>query len=132
MYQKFGRKIFNQIFRVSFPVTSSAGMTSTQTAGAPATSIKCMKAAAGSSSSTSSSSSIKQAAAAAGAQPSISTIFFDLDNTLIPTRKADTKACNKVSDCDMMLCYEFDHFLCIRPATNYTRLCNTFFFLNIY
>lgn len=27
----------------------------------------------------------------------ITTIFFDLDNTLIPTRKADTKACNRVS-----------------------------------
>lgn len=27
----------------------------------------------------------------------ISTIFLDLDNTLIPTRKADFKACNKVS-----------------------------------
>lgn len=27
----------------------------------------------------------------------ISTIFFDLDNTLIPTRKGDTKACNKVN-----------------------------------
>lgn len=26
----------------------------------------------------------------------ISTIVFDLDNTLIPTRKGDTKACNKV------------------------------------
>lgn len=26
----------------------------------------------------------------------ITTIFFDLDNTLIPTRKADLKACNKV------------------------------------
>lgn len=28
----------------------------------------------------------------------ITTIFFDLDNTLIPTRKADLKACNKVRD----------------------------------
>lgn len=27
----------------------------------------------------------------------ISTIFFDLDNTLIATRKADAKACSKVS-----------------------------------
>lgn len=26
-----------------------------------------------------------------------STIFFDLDNTLIATRKADLKTCNKVS-----------------------------------
>lgn len=26
-----------------------------------------------------------------------STIFFDLDNTLVPTRKADLKACNKVN-----------------------------------
>lgn len=26
----------------------------------------------------------------------ISAIFFDMDNTLIPTRKGDTKACNKV------------------------------------
>lgn len=25
-------------------------------------------------------------------------IFFDLDNTLIQTRKGDSKACNKVSD----------------------------------
>lgn len=27
----------------------------------------------------------------------ITTILFDLDNTLIPTRKGDTKACKKVS-----------------------------------
>lgn len=27
----------------------------------------------------------------------VSTIFFDLDNTLIPTRKGDSKACSKVS-----------------------------------
>lgn len=27
----------------------------------------------------------------------VSAIFFDLDNTLIQTRKGDTKACNKVS-----------------------------------
>lgn len=26
----------------------------------------------------------------------VSAIFFDLDNTLIQTRKGDTKACNKV------------------------------------
>lgn len=26
----------------------------------------------------------------------ITTIFFDLDNTIIATRKADLKACNKV------------------------------------
>lgn len=34
----------------------------------------------------------------------ITTIFFDLDNTLIPTRKADLKACNKVSD---LFCFHF-------------------------
>lgn len=28
----------------------------------------------------------------------ITAIFFDLDNTLIPTRKGDVKACKKVSD----------------------------------
>lgn len=28
----------------------------------------------------------------------ITTIFFDLDNTLIPTRKGDAKACSKVAD----------------------------------
>ena len=27
----------------------------------------------------------------------IKTIFFDLDNTLIPTRTGDSKACRKVS-----------------------------------
>lgn len=27
----------------------------------------------------------------------VSAIFFDLDNTLIQTRKGDSKACNKVS-----------------------------------
>lgn len=32
-----------------------------------------------------------------GAPAAISTVFFDLDNTLIATRKADTKACNRVS-----------------------------------
>uniref|UniRef100_A0A1B0CRR9 Uncharacterized protein n=1 Tax=Lutzomyia longipalpis TaxID=7200 RepID=A0A1B0CRR9_LUTLO len=31
-----------------------------------------------------------------GCLSQITTIFFDLDNTLIPTRKADAKACNKV------------------------------------
>lgn len=31
----------------------------------------------------------------------ISTIVFDLDNTLIPTRKGDTKACNKVIEHNM-------------------------------
>lgn len=29
----------------------------------------------------------------------ITTIFFDLDNTLIPTRSGDSKACRKVSTC---------------------------------
>lgn len=28
----------------------------------------------------------------------ITTIFFDLDNTLIPTRKGDAKACSKVGE----------------------------------
>lgn len=32
-----------------------------------------------------------------GPPTGISTVFFDLDNTLIATRKADTKACNRVS-----------------------------------
>lgn len=32
-----------------------------------------------------------------GCLSQITTIFLDLDNTLIPTRKADAKACNKVS-----------------------------------
>lgn len=31
-------------------------------------------------------------------QKQINTIFFDLDNTLIPTRKGDSKAISKVSD----------------------------------
>lgn len=31
------------------------------------------------------------------ASSQISTIFFDMDNTLIATRKGDAKACNKVS-----------------------------------
>uniref|UniRef100_A0A1B0D4R5 Uncharacterized protein n=1 Tax=Phlebotomus papatasi TaxID=29031 RepID=A0A1B0D4R5_PHLPP len=32
-----------------------------------------------------------------GCLSQITTIFLDLDNTLIPTRKADAKACNKVA-----------------------------------
>lgn len=31
-------------------------------------------------------------------QKQITTIFFDLDNTLIPTRKGDSKAISKVSE----------------------------------
>lgn len=31
-------------------------------------------------------------------KPHITTIFFDLDNTLIPTRKGDAKACSKVAE----------------------------------
>lgn len=34
----------------------------------------------------------------------VSAIFFDLDNTLIQTRKADTRTCNKVI---------FEHFLIV-------------------
>ncbi|XP_059621477.1 N-acylneuraminate-9-phosphatase [Phlebotomus argentipes] len=33
-----------------------------------------------------------------GSLSQVTTIFFDLDNTLIPTRKADAKACNKLVD----------------------------------
>lgn len=28
----------------------------------------------------------------------LTTLIFDMDNTLIPTRRADLKTCNKVSD----------------------------------
>lgn len=31
-----------------------------------------------------------------GENSDVSAIFFDLDNTLIQTRKGDTRACNKV------------------------------------
>lgn len=33
----------------------------------------------------------------------VSAILFDLDNTLIQTRKGDTRACNKV--CEIHFCY---------------------------
>ncbi|XP_053671980.1 N-acylneuraminate-9-phosphatase-like [Anopheles nili] len=48
----------------------------------------------------------------------ISTIFFDLDNTLIATRKADAKACSKVAD--LLYCeHGFSRELANETATNY-------------
>ncbi|XP_040157783.1 N-acylneuraminate-9-phosphatase isoform X3 [Anopheles arabiensis] len=48
----------------------------------------------------------------------ISTIFFDLDNTLIATRKADAKACSKVADL-LHREHGFSRELANETATNY-------------